>query len=107
MPGKREAAVPEALSSSKANLIEVHGLTHVHGTGPAAVKALDHLDLSIRRGGFVAVVGVSGSGKSTLLHLLGCLDTPTAGSIRVDGHELGSLSPLARAQYRRTVVGFV
>jgi putative ABC transport system ATP-binding protein len=99
--------VLEAPSSSSPNLIEVAGLTRVHGTGPAAVKALDQLDLTVRRGGFVAVVGVSGSGKSTLLHLLGCLDTPSAGSIRVDGRDLGSLSALARAQYRRTVVGFV
>jgi predicted ABC-type transport system involved in lysophospholipase L1 biosynthesis ATPase subunit len=93
--------------SSGPNLIEVHGLTRVHGTGPAAVRALDGLDLVVRRGGFVAVVGVSGSGKSSLLHVLGCLDTPTAGSIRVNGHELGSLSALERARYRRTVVGFV
>ena len=74
--------MPEAPPSSGPNLIEVHGLTRVHGTGPAAVRALDGLDLVVRRGGFVAVVGVSGSGKSSLLHLLGCLDTPTAGSIR-------------------------
>src|SRR5262245_40017696 len=79
----------------------------VHGSGPAAVRALDGVDLDVRRGEFLAVVGVSGSGKSTLLHLVGALDTPTSGSIRVDGRELAQLRSFERAVYRRTTVGFV
>jgi putative ABC transport system ATP-binding protein len=71
------------------------------------VRALDGIDLAIPPGQFLAVVGVSGSGKSTLLHLVGALDTPTAGTVRVAGRLLGALSPYARALYRRTTVGFV
>ena len=96
----------QELASSE-NLVEARALTRVHGKGVAEVRALDGLDLDVRRGEFVAVVGVSGSGKSTLLHLVGALDTPTSGSLRVNGRELASLRPYERAVYRRTVVGFV
>jgi ABC-type lipoprotein export system ATPase subunit len=89
------------------NVVEARGLTRVYGTGAAQVRALDGLDLQVRRGEFLAVVGVSGSGKSTLLHLIGALDTPTSGSLLVNGRELSSLSSSKRAIYRRTVVGFV
>jgi ABC-type lipoprotein export system ATPase subunit len=75
--------------------------------GASEVAALDGIDLDIHRGEFLAIVGVSGSGKSTLLHLLGGLDTPTAGSIKVNDRELGSLKSFERSLYRRTTVGFV
>jgi ABC-type lipoprotein export system ATPase subunit len=65
------------------------------------------VDLTIARGELLAVVGVSGSGKSTLLHLLGGLDTPTSGTIRVAGRALGALTGFERALYRRRTVGFV
>jgi putative ABC transport system ATP-binding protein len=89
------------------NLVEIHGLTRIYRTGPAEVRALDSLDLVVRRGEFLALVGVSGSGKSTLLQLIGGLDTPTSGSIRVAGRELRSLTSFERTLYRRTTVGFV
>jgi ABC-type lipoprotein export system ATPase subunit len=89
------------------SLISITGLSRVHGAGAAAVRALDGIDLEVRRGEFVALVGVSGSGKSSLLHLIGCLDTPTAGTIRVDGRDLHLLRSFERALYRRTTVGFV
>ena len=88
-------------------LIEARCLTRVHRTGPAEVRSLDGVDLDVAAGDYVAVVGVSGSGKSTLLHLLGALDTPTSGTLRVAGRELGSLDARARAMYRRETVGFV
>jgi putative ABC transport system ATP-binding protein len=89
------------------NLIEVTSLARSYRVGPTEVRALGGIDLTVVRGEFVAVVGVSGSGKSTLLHLIGGLDTPTSGTVRVNGRVLGSLRPYDRALYRRTSVGFV
>jgi putative ABC transport system ATP-binding protein len=89
------------------NLVEVSGLTRCYRIGPAEVRALDGVDMAVGRGEFLAVVGISGSGKSTLLHLIGGLDTPTSGSVRVNGQALESLSPYRRALFRRNAVGFV
>jgi ABC-type lipoprotein export system ATPase subunit len=87
--------------------IETRALSREYRVGPATVRALDGLDLDVKRGEFLAVLGVSGSGKSTLLHLLGGLDSPTSGSVRVDGRDLATFSSYERTVYRRTVVGFV
>jgi putative ABC transport system ATP-binding protein len=87
--------------------IQTLGLVRDYRVGPATVHALAGIDLQVRPGEFLAVLGVSGSGKSTLLHLLGGLDTPTAGSVLVDQHDLAGLNARQRALYRRTTVGFV
>lgn len=87
--------------------IELRNLTREYHVGPSTIRALDGLDLTVRRGEFLAVVGVSGSGKSTLLHLLGGLDTPTDGNVLVDGRDLARLKSYGRTLYRRTSVGFV
>jgi putative ABC transport system ATP-binding protein len=87
--------------------LEVRQLVRVYGKGAAEVRALDGLDLDLAKGELLAITGVSGSGKSTLLQLVGCLDTPTSGSIRFEGRELASLSSYQRAVYRRQSVGFV
>jgi len=73
----------------------------------AALRALDDVDLTIARGEWLAVMGPSGSGKSTLMHLLGALDTPTAGRVWVDGVEVSALDESARARFRREKVGVV
>jgi len=83
------------------------GVTKVYGAGGAAMHALRGVDLRIDRGEFVAVMGPSGSGKSTCLNILGCLDTPTSGSYRFEGVEVGTLSRLQRARLRRYYLGFV
>jgi ABC-type lipoprotein export system ATPase subunit len=88
-------------------LIEAHELAREYRVGSSTIRALDGLDLGVRRGEFLAVVGVSGSGKSTLLHLLGGLDTPTSGSVWVEGRDLASMRAAERTIYRRTMVGFV
>ncbi|MGZ8522310.1 MAG: ABC transporter ATP-binding protein [Candidatus Binatia bacterium] len=85
----------------------LRGVTKVYGTGAATMQALRGVDLGIERGEFVAVMGPSGSGKSTCLNILGCLDTPTAGSYRFEGVEVGTLSRLQRARLRRYYLGFV
>ncbi len=89
------------------NLIETTELAKTyHGDG-AAVHALRGVDLAVEQGEFVAVMGPSGCGKSTLLHLLGGLDRPTAGQVRLDGTLLNDLSESQLAVLRRTHVGFV
>jgi ABC-type lipoprotein export system ATPase subunit len=93
--------------SALLDLVEIRGLTRTYHLAADEVRALEEINLNIRRGEILAVVGVSGSGKSTLLHLLGGLDTPTGGSIRVAGRELGTFSATERDHYRRTTVGFI
>jgi putative ABC transport system ATP-binding protein len=105
--GMAVAVLARGAPLSAENLVEVRELTRVYGRGDAAVWAVNGIDLDVRRGEFLAVLGVSGSGKSTLLQLIGALDTPTSGSIRVGGRELARLSSYERALYRRTTVGFV
>ncbi|UVF80616.1 ABC transporter ATP-binding protein [Gordonia mangrovi] len=75
--------------------------------GDQRVRALDGLDLTLDGGQFASIVGPSGAGKSTLLHVLGALDTPTSGTITVDGTDLGSLDDAAASAFRRHRVGFV
>jgi len=75
--------------------------------GRTSVTALDGVSLVVGEGEFVAVAGPSGSGKSTLLHLIGCLDRPTSGSIRIDDIDTGSLKPSNLAALRRNRLGFV
>jgi putative ABC transport system ATP-binding protein len=79
----------------------------VYGSGPAEVVALDHVDLSLEPGEFVAVMGPSGCGKSTLLNLMGGLDTPTEGSVTIDGHELAEMKDDEVTRLRREKIGFV
>ena len=88
-------------------LIELRGVSKVYGTGTAAMEALRGIDLSIYPGEFVAVMGPSGSGKSTCMNILGCLDTPTAGTYRFRGVEVGRLDRNQRALLRRNYLGFV
>jgi lipoprotein-releasing system ATP-binding protein len=83
------------------------GLKKTYTSGPAPVPVLTGVDLEIATGERVAVVGASGSGKSTLLHLLGGLDTPTAGEVQVEGVDFASLSEAARGQVRNRALGFI
>ena len=88
-------------------LIVFRGVTKVYGRGDASMQALRGIDLDIGAGEFVAIMGPSGSGKSTCMNILGCLDTPTSGSYRFKGIEVGSLSRNQRALLRRHYQGFV
>ena len=88
-------------------LLQCTEVKKVYGKGEAAVCALNGVDLTVSRGEFAAIVGASGSGKSTLLHLLAGVDRPTAGSVRIDGVEVGSLDPTRAALFRRRKVGLV
>lgn len=88
-------------------LIKLRGLTKVYGTGDASFHALRGVDLDIRRGEFLAVMGPSGSGKSTLMNLLGCLDSPTSGSYNFKGIEVETLNKDQRSLIRRHALGFI
>jgi putative ABC transport system ATP-binding protein len=92
---------------SGAVLLQAHGVSREHGGGQSLVRAVDDVDLEVRAGQSVAVMGPSGCGKSTLLHLLGGMDRPTRGEIRLAGHRLDALGERALARLRRAHVGFV
>jgi putative ABC transport system ATP-binding protein len=92
---------------ARAPLIELRGIRRSYGTGEAEVRALDGVDLTIRKGEFVAIMGASGSGKSTAMNIIGCLDRPTSGSYRFEGHDVSGLSRDQRALIRRHCLGFV
>lgn len=94
-------------SVSAAALIELRDVKRYYRMGQAVVKALDGVDLTIREGEFVAIIGPSGSGKSTMMHLLGCLDRPTAGTYRFAGQEVGRLGDRQLARVRNRSIGFV
>ena len=88
-------------------LIELQGLTKTYGTGDAAFQALKGIDLTIRAGEFVAIIGPSGSGKSTLMNVLGCLDTATTGTYRYQGIAVETLTTDQRSLLRRYALGFI
>jgi lipoprotein-releasing system ATP-binding protein len=89
-------------------ILEARGLGKVYRGGDGTpIDVLTGVDLEVRRGEFVAVMGASGSGKSTLLHLLGALDTPSAGSVRLDGLDYAEQSPIELAAIRNRRIGFV
>ena len=89
------------------SILKVSGLRKYYGNGDTMVKALDGVDLEIERGKFTAIIGTSGSGKSTLLNMLGGLDTPTDGSIKIGRTELGSLNSEQATVFRRRQIGFI
>ena len=88
-------------------VLKARGLKKYYGKGEAQVRALDGVDLDIEKGEFTAIIGTSGSGKSTLLHMLGGLDTPTAGKIFVGNTELSALKSEEAAVFRRKQIGFI
>ncbi|BCK06844.1 putative ABC transporter ATP-binding protein YknY [Vibrio cholerae] len=94
-------------SLSPAPLVELQQICKHYTSGQNVVKALDGVDLTIRHGEFLAILGPSGSGKSTLMNVLGCLDKPTAGRYQLDGHPVDSLSTQQLAAIRNQKIGFV
>lgn len=88
-------------------MIEIKNVTKTYKTGDIEFQALKGVSFTIKDGEFVAIMGPSGSGKSTLMHILGCLDTPTAGTYFLDGKDVSTLSDDDLADIRREKIGFV
>lgn len=88
-------------------ILQTNNLKKYYDNNSAIVKALDGVNLTVEHGDFVSIVGTSGSGKSTLLHMLGGLDTPTSGSVIVDGKELSKMNDEQLTIFRRRNIGFV
>lgn len=89
------------------NVVTIQNLKKYYGKGSTLVKALNGIDLTLEKGKFTVILGSSGSGKTTLLNIIGGLDSPTEGSVIVDGTDLSFLSKTQRAIFRRSRVGFV
>ena len=88
-------------------IVEMKDVSRVYTSGDHECRALDHVNLSLEEGKFIVILGPSGAGKSTLLNLLGGLDSPTGGSIVVDGRDISGLTRDELAEYRAAKVGFV
>ena len=107
MNESRESGIGIRDSQSDEAVIRCEGLGKTYAEGRLRTPVFDGLEFSVARGETVAIVGASGAGKSTLLHLLGGLDTPTAGEVWVDGQQMSAISDRARGQLRNRALGFV
>ncbi len=89
------------------NIVELKNVSKIYKTGEKEFKALDNIDLSINKGEFVVILGPSGAGKSTLLNLIGGMDTPTEGTIRIDGEDISKYNENQLSEYRAENIGFI
>jgi ABC-type lipoprotein export system ATPase subunit len=90
-----------------AAVVEIKNVSKIYGEGLSEVRALDDVDLTIEENEFVAIVGPSGSGKSTMMNLIGCLDKPTRGIVKIAGQDLNELNDVKLTQLRNYAIGFV
>lgn len=88
-------------------ILRCENIRKVYGSGSNQIVALNHIDLSVQKGEFVAIVGASGSGKSTLLHILGSIDTPTEGKVMIEETDISKMNRTQAAIFRRRKVGLV
>jgi putative ABC transport system ATP-binding protein len=88
-------------------LVELRNVSKIYRLGEEEIRALDDVSLDINVGEFISIIGPSGSGKSTLMHILGCLDSPTQGTIQLDGVMIQNASPREQAAIRNRKIGFV
>ncbi len=95
------------MNEEKGVLIALRGVTKLHRKGHETIRALDGIDLDVAEKGMVAIVGASGSGKSSLLHVVGAMDRPSSGEVRVAAQNLNSLPEGLLTRFRRQTVGFV
>ena len=89
------------------SVVEMTNVAKTFGEGSSIVRALDGVDVTIDEGEFVAIVGPSGSGKSTMMNLIGCLDRPTSGKVKIAGKDLTKLNDRKLTELRNFAIGFV
>lgn len=89
------------------NILSIEHLTRVYGTGDTAVTALDDVSFTVEAGEFIAIIGSSGSGKSTLMHLMGGVDRPSSGTVKLQGQDIFARSDEQLAVFRRREVGLI
>ena len=89
------------------DILRIENLSKIYGQGQTAVKALDNVSFSVKKGEFLAIIGPSGSGKSTLLHLLGGVDRPTSGNVYIDNEAIYDLGETQLAIFRRRQIGLI
>ena len=102
-----EPPLAEGSANQRSPVAELRGVDKIYGTGAGLVRALDQLDLTVRKGDYLAVMGASGSGKSTAMNILGCLDRPSSGSYHLNGNAVEELDDDALADLRNQQLGFV
>ena len=100
---------PEKTSPYAGNeiVVSIKDLSKSYKVGKQTVTALREVNMTVRKGEFIAITGASGSGKSTLLHLLGCLDKPTSGRVEIQGKDVAHLSDSKLSELRKTAIGFI
>ena len=103
----QEPPLAEGAKGERSPVAELRGVDKIYGTGAGLVRALDQLDLIVRQGDYLAVMGASGSGKSTAMNILGCLDRPSSGSYHLNGTAVEDLDDDALADLRNQQLGFV
>ena len=101
------APAPSPTATNARPVAHLYEVSKVYGTGAATVKALDHLNLTVHQGDYLAVMGASGSGKSTAMNIIGCLDRPSSGSYQLNGIAVEQLDDDALADLRNQELGFV
>jgi putative ABC transport system ATP-binding protein len=89
------------------NILEIQNLSKTYGKGETAVKALDDISFSVKKGEFIVIIGPSGSGKSTLLHMLGGVDQPTSGKVLINNTDIYQLNETQLAIFRRRQIGLI
>ena len=89
------------------DIVKLTGVRKTYSLGKVSVEAVKGIDLAIEKGDFISIAGPSGSGKTTILNMIGCIDTPTEGSVEIDGRSTGSLSDKALTALRHETLGFI
>ena len=107
MEQETQQRTAQVAAAPDGSVVTAHGITRRFGEGDTAVDALRGIDLDLRRGGFVAIMGPSGSGKSTLMHILAGLDSPTSGQVWVGGEEITNMDDDELTLLRRRSIGFI
>src|SRR5947209_5656597 len=101
----KQQGLSDVAGAQTSNVVAAHSLSKVYRRGSEKVRALDDVSITVASGEFVAIVGPSGAGKSTLLHLIGCMDTPTGGELKIAGRQTSGLSDAELTRLRREEVG--